>query len=39
MANIKYEIIKNIGVLTEFSKGFTKELYLVSWNNREPNMI
>ncbi len=36
MANIKFEIIKNIGVLSESSKGWTKELNFVSWNNREP---
>ena len=36
MAEIKFEIIKNIGVLSESSKGWTKELNLVSWNNREP---
>ena len=36
MANIKYEIIKNIGTLSESSKGWKKELNLVSWNDREP---
>jgi len=36
MANIKFEIIKNIGVLSESSKGWKKELNLVSWNDREP---
>ena len=36
MANIKFEIIKNIGVLSESSKGWTKELNLISWNDREP---
>ncbi len=36
MANIKYEIIKNIGVLSESSKGWKKELNLVNWNDREP---
>ena len=36
MANIKYEIIKNIGVLSESSSGWTKELNLISWNDREP---
>ena len=33
---IKFEIIKNIGVLSESSKGWKKELNLVSWNGREP---
>jgi len=36
MAKIKFEIIKNIGVLSESSKGWTKELNLISWNDREP---
>ncbi len=36
MAEIKFEIIKNIGTLSESSKGWTKELNLVSWNSREP---
>jgi len=34
LANIKFEIIKNIGVLSESSSGWTKELNLVSWNDR-----
>lgn len=33
---IKFEIKKNIGVLSENAKGWTKELNLVSWNDREP---
>jgi len=36
MAEIKYEIIENIGVISESSKGWNKELNLVSWNDREP---
>lgn len=36
MAEIKYEIKENVGVLSEGSKGWTKELNLISWNNREP---
>jgi len=36
MAEIKYEIQENLGVLSEGSKGWTKELNLISWNNREP---
>jgi len=35
MADIKYEITKKIGVLSESSRGWTKELNLVSWNDRE----
>lgn len=36
MAEIKYEIIKEIGTLSESEKGWRKELNLVSWNDREP---
>lgn len=36
MANIKYEIIDTIGVLSESSNGWQKELNLISWNDREP---
>ncbi|UJL47480.1 hypothetical protein KFZ58_06280 [Virgibacillus sp. NKC19-16] len=36
MAELKYEIKENIGVLSESPKGWTKELNLVSWNGREP---
>ena len=36
MSEIKYEIVKKIGVLSTSSKGWAKELNLVSWNDREP---
>lgn len=36
MSEIKYEIVKEIGVISEGSKGWQKELNLVSWNDREP---
>ena len=32
MADIKYEIKKEIGILSENAKGWRKELNLVSWN-------
>ena len=32
----KFEITKHIGVLSESAKGWTKELNLVSWNDRDP---
>lgn len=35
MADIKYEIIEHIGILSESSKGWKKELNLISWNGRE----
>ena len=37
MANeFKFEIVETLAVLSESSKGWTKELNLVSWNEREP---
>ncbi len=36
MADLKYEIKETIGVLSENAKGWTKELNLISWNDREP---
>lgn len=36
MADIQYEIIREIGVLSENAKGWRKELNLISWNGREP---
>jgi hypothetical protein len=35
MAEIKYEIIEEIGSLSESAKGWAKELNLISWNERE----
>jgi len=36
MADIKYEIVKQIGVLSKSASGWAKELNLISWNDREP---
>ena len=36
MAEIKYEVVKELGVLSETGNGWTKEINLVSWNDREP---
>lgn len=35
MADIKYDIVEEVGVVSESSTGWTKELNLISWNNRE----
>ena len=35
MADIKYDIVEEIGAVSESSTGWTKELNLISWNNRE----
>lgn len=36
MADLKFEIVQQLGIVSESSKGWTKELNLVSWNDREP---
>ena len=36
MANIKFEIVKNLGTISEKEKGWNKELNLISWNGKEP---
>lgn len=35
MTEIKYEIIKKIGVLSKSASGWTKEVNLMSWNDRD----
>ena len=35
MSDFSYEVVKNLGILSESQKGWTKELNLVSWNKRE----
>lgn len=35
MGEIKYEIIEDIAVISESTKGWTKEINLISWNDRE----
>jgi len=35
MSEIKYEIVKNIGVLSKSASGWAKELNLISWNERD----
>ena len=36
MAELKYEIVKEFGVLSQSPSGWTKELNLVSWNGAAP---
>lgn len=36
MAEVKFEIKETLGILSESSKGWSKELNLISWNDREP---
>ena len=35
MADIKYEIKEELGSISESSKGWKKELNLISWNGKE----
>ena len=35
MAELKYEIVETLGVLSVDAKGWRKELNLVSWNERD----
>ena len=35
MAEIKFEIEKELGSISESSKGWTKELNIISWNGKE----
>jgi len=34
MPEIKYDIVKKIGVLSETEKGWKKEINLISWNDK-----
>lgn len=36
MSDIKFEIVKKIGVLSKSEKGWVKELNLIRLNDREP---
>ena len=36
MDDIKYEIVMQIGVISQSGSGWTKELNLISWGGRAP---
>lgn len=36
MADFKYEVMKEIGIISENTKGWRKELNLISWNGADP---
>jgi len=36
MDDIDYEIVMQIGVVSQSASGWTKELNLISWNGRAP---
>ncbi|MEG6613973.1 PC4/YdbC family ssDNA-binding protein [Pseudoclostridium thermosuccinogenes] len=38
MADIKFDIVKSFGVISEGKDGWKKEVNLVSWNGRKPKL-
>lgn len=38
MAEMKFDIIKNLGVLSEGAKGWKKEVNVMSWNGRKAKI-
>ena len=36
MSEIRYEIIQQLGLLSTSASGWSKQLNLISWNDREP---
>ncbi|MEA5050352.1 MAG: PC4/YdbC family ssDNA-binding protein [Oscillospiraceae bacterium] len=36
MAEFKYDIVEQIGVLSESANGWSREINYISWNGREP---
>lgn len=38
MADIKFEIINNLGVLSEGAKGWKREVNIMSWNGRKAKI-
>jgi hypothetical protein len=38
MNELKFEIKKNITVLSESTKGWKKEVNVISWNGRKPKL-
>ncbi|SCP99129.1 YdbC family protein [Anaerobium acetethylicum] len=36
MSEIKYDIIREVGILSENAKGWRKEINLISWNGGSP---
>jgi hypothetical protein len=36
VSEIRYEIVQKLGVLSTSASGWSKELNLISWNDREP---
>lgn len=36
MSEIKYDVVEKIGALSTSASGWSKELNLISWNDRDP---
>lgn len=36
MSDIRYEIVQQFGALSSSESGWSKQLNLISWNDREP---
>jgi hypothetical protein len=36
MSDIKFEIVRKIGIISKSASGWAKELNLISWNDRDP---
>ena len=36
LGEIKSDIVESLGIISESQRGWTKELNLISWNDREP---
>ena len=38
MAELNYEIMKNVAILSESTKGWKREVNIVRWNERKPKL-
>jgi hypothetical protein len=38
MPDITYEVKEEIGVISEAQTGWTRQVNMISWNNREPKL-
>lgn len=38
MPDLRYDIVKNIDIISEGTKGWKKEINIVSWNERAPKV-
>lgn len=38
LSEIKFDIIRNIGIISEGNKGWRRELNIISWNGRKAKL-